>query len=461
MLKRPNCNQISFSHRDDLRAHILSGVPTLYYGSQTSTVLPFDQLRVNLPALESKDFYFADLSSLPKEMKLIGEDVLEIFGPVTWEEVRGFCHENGLDILVAPTDETATVLAGLATSCTGERSFGFGTLREQVVECAYLNNQGETVILKKEVNLSGNGLCSDDEANCLMNYQRESKRYESFKNGPFPRLKSEIDLMIGTEGQLGVLVSAKLKVGKKEETTFLFIRLPKWEEDFSLHFKIYEASQSLRGEVRCCELLDANSWHFLDDDNIFWKGNDIIFLEMPVTEVEKVFEYLIRQVPELDPESIFEVPSSKCHELRVSIPRTINERNARAGVTKKGTDIQMVGASFKDLLIKYRELSKMGIRYNLFGHFGDGHLHFNFLPKKNEVDLCHHALLKLYSWVKEHQGSPFAEHGIGLVKRPYIQEFYGDTQLKTFKLLKRKLDPQNIFFPYGFMSPLESTIEVN
>ena len=141
----------------------------------------------------------------------------------------------------------------------------------------------------------------------------------------------------------------------------------------------------------------------------------------------------------------------------MKVPRLTFERNSQMGVVKKGTDVQMPTDKFKNLLDIYREMGKVGIEYNLFGHFGDAHLHFNFMPTKNDASKCDEILENLYKQVKELQGSPFAEHGIGLIKQKFIKEFYTQDQLEFFQILKQVYDPKNKFFPTGFMSIYKET----
>lgn len=144
--------------------------------------------------------------------------------------------------------------------------------------------------------------------------------------------------------------------------------------------------------------------------------------------------------------------ASKCRDLRVSVPRAIFEANTRMGVTKKGTDVQVRGEDFKKLLDYYRVLSEKGVAYNLFGHFGDAHLHFNFMPTPDKNDYCNELLETLYVKVLEWKGSPFAEHGIGVIKRKFIEPFYSEHQKEIFRKLKTTYDPKGQFFPEGFMS---------
>ena len=57
----------------------------------------------------------------------------------------------------------------------------------------------------------------------LSEYQKSYASYRHFKNAPFPRFEKETDLMIGTEGQLGVITEAIIATKKKVPTSFFFI----------------------------------------------------------------------------------------------------------------------------------------------------------------------------------------------------------------------------------------------
>ncbi len=88
----------------------------------------------------------------------------------------------------------------------------------------------------------------------------------------------------------------------------------------------------------------------------------------------------------------------------------------------------------------------------LFGHIGDGNLHVNvmkpdamdkpsFLAKTKEAD---HDMFAL---VKRHGGSISAEHGIGLLKKPYLAYSRSPDEIAVMKAIKRALDPHGILNP--------------
>jgi len=422
----------------------------LFVASQTSTVIPYHLLEQRLTAwaegkgLES--ITVADLSRLPKEMDLDAEGNLHIKGMVTWEEAIAFCQVRGRTIMTYPTEQLAAIPAGVATSATGERCFGFGTLRNQVRSLSFVSGKGELIKLSRDRKL--------DSIPGLDAYRDSYKAFENFKNAPFPRFDVETDLLTGTEGQLGPIVEVELETTPLEDVRYFFILLPPWEETLTPHLELFEKVQAFKGAVLSCELLDRHCMSLLSKANQLGSDQDVMFLEVRGEEeaFDQVFEELLMDFEHIDDESIFEISEERFHEIRAEVPRAIFENNQRMGVEKKGTDIQVRDRDFKTLLETYLQGTQMGLPYFLFGHFGNAHLHFNFLPKADEVARCNEYFEDLYADVLKWQGSPFAEHGIGLIKQRYIQPFLSDVHYRVFRELKQVYDPKNLFFPMGFMN---------
>src|SRR5690606_24975752 len=109
------------------------------------------------------------------------------------------------------------------------------------------------------------------------------------------------------------------------------------------------------------------------------EGQDLVFLEIRDADFEQVYEELLSKLEHVSEDDMFQMTANACHALRMEVPRAVFERNTRMGVTKKGTDVQVGPNDFGKLLAHYREMAKIGVEYNLFGHFGDAHLHFNFM----------------------------------------------------------------------------------
>ena len=437
-------NKITISSREALSSHILSGRPTFYYGSATSTVIPYDKIEATLGPLEGEELVWANLSTMPSNLELDNSNNLIVTGPVCWQEAKAFCRSKGRDIMTSPTEELASILSGLATSATGERCFGFGTLRDQVQEVEYCSHRGEFswVSAVREI----------DEVDSLKSYQSDYEKFKSFKNAPFPRIEKEADFLIGTEGQLGVITSAKIQTTELVERTFIFLKLPRWEENMEPHLEIFEKVQNFKDEIFSCELLDENSMKALPAEEKVSESGDVIFLEVKSNSFDNIYEKLLSTIELVKEDNIFEISANRCHQLRMNVPRYTFEKNFQMGVVKKGTDVQVNSKDFRALLEFYKSWTDIGIDYNLFGHFGDAHLHFNFLPTSSQIEICQQRLEELYKFVSEIDGSPFAEHGIGLIKQKFITHFWNSNQYDLFNELKKIHDPKGIFFPLGYLS---------
>lgn len=437
----------TFYSLEDLVSHLKAHHPTFYFSSQTSTVIPYDKLDTLLPWSNEKDYFLGDLSKLPSKLELKDNGNMVLRGGVSWEEAKKFLRSKGRNLKTSPTEQLALITAGVATSCTGERCFGFGTMRSQVVRLKYLNFNGEEIELKR-----------DDEfksaSSNLKSYQNDFASYKTFKNAPYPRFEKAIDLMIGTEGQLGIVTEVEIETVENYDLTYVFMLLPKWETDFAPHMEIFQAVQSHRDAIMSCELLDANCMNYLKPDEKLGNNQDVILLEVRSDKFDEIYGDVLCNLTLITPDDVFEIAENKYHNVRAGVPRAIFEENSKMGVVKIGTDVQVRGDDFPELIKFYRQAASIGVRYCLFGHFGDAHLHFNYMPTKEQSPKCLEEIQKLYDNVFAWKGSPFAEHGIGLLKQKYIKRFHGQNQLGLFSDLKKEHDPFNQFFPQGFMGQL-------
>ncbi len=435
----------TFYSQEDLARHLQTHRPSFYFSSKTSTVVPYDKLDSLLPWKKDEDYYLCDLSKLPPHMELTSSGNLILRGAVSWEEAKKFLKSQGRNLKTSPTEQLALITAGVATSCTGERCFAFGTMRSQVVRLKYLNFKGEEKELHRNTPLNTSSAF-------FKKYSEDYAKYASFKNAPYPRFEKEIDLMIGTEGQLGLVTEVEIETVEDLAVNYVFMLLPRWEEDMGPHLEIYEAVQPHRNSIISCELLDANCMNYLKPDEKLGNNQDVIFLEIKSDAFEEIYGNVLCGLKLTPADEVYEIAESKFHHVRAGVPRAIFERNSQMGVVKVGTDVQVSQERYPDLLNFYRDAAKLGVNYCLFGHFGDAHLHFNYMPTKDESAKCLDKLLELYNKVLEWKGSPFAEHGIGLLKQKYIKRFHGENQLGLFHDLKKEHDPHNQFFPQGFMS---------
>jgi len=87
-----------------------------------------------------------------------------------------------------------------------------------------------------------------------------------------------------------------------------------------------------------------------------------------------------------------------------------------------------------------------------FGHIGDGNLHINVLKPDGTEDAeflaqCEHVTKLLAQVLARFDGSISAEHGIGLVKKGYLDSTRSAPEIALMKAVKRAFDPQGLLNP--------------
>lgn len=87
-----------------------------------------------------------------------------------------------------------------------------------------------------------------------------------------------------------------------------------------------------------------------------------------------------------------------------------------------------------------------------FGHIGDGNVHLNILkpgalPAERFFEQCASVSEQVFELVQQHGGSVSAEHGVGLLKKPYLRYSRSGQEVEYMRAIKRLFDPNNIMNP--------------
>lgn len=132
----------------------------------------------------------------------------------------------------------------------------------------------------------------------------------------------------------------------------------------------------------------------------------------------------------------------------------MSEVQSREGASIKH-DVSVPVAAVPQLItlgIAAAEAVQPGIRAVAFGHLGDGNIHFNFSQPEGAdgkafmegAEAVHEAV---YAVVLELGGSVSAEHGIGQLKTKLLKQVKDPVALSMMKSIKSALDPKGILNP--------------
>jgi glycolate oxidase len=95
-----------------------------------------------------------------------------------------------------------------------------------------------------------------------------------------------------------------------------------------------------------------------------------------------------------------------------------------------------------------RSTERLGLRTVSYGHAGDGNLHVNFLyDDPSEFGALEQGIEQLFRDVVELEGTLSGEHGIGVLKAPYLAIEQSEELIALQRDLKRVFDPQGLLNP--------------
>jgi FAD/FMN-containing dehydrogenase len=143
--------------------------------------------------------------------------------------------------------------------------------------------------------------------------------------------------------------------------------------------------------------------------------------------------------------------------VREGIPEAMSHAPGCGGVVFK-YDVSLPQSQMYDLVTRLRGQmkvlnstpnSKDKVFIVGYGHFGDGNIHLNVaLPHPDRADQMKRLDPTIYAAVRDAGGSISAEHGIGVLKTPYLSHSKSRVEIELMRQVKNIFDPKGILNPY-------------
>jgi D-lactate dehydrogenase (cytochrome) len=372
---------------------------------------------------------------------------------VILSDLQRAVDQEGLLYPPDPTERGCFIGGTVATNASGARTFKYGPTRNYIRRLKVVLASGEVVDLRRgEVRANPNGSIRVGKSIAvqLPSYRLPVTRKNASGYFVAPEMDA-VDLFIGSEGTLGVICEIEVRLLPKPEGLLSGVVFFVDEAD------VLELVREVRGRVdaRALEFFDRESLNFLRQKYPTIPGDAVaaLFFEQETTEATEEarlnqWQTLLDQHHALA-DSWFatnEQDQAKLREFRHQLPVLMNEWFGRYRQRKVSTDMAVPDDAFPGLFHLYKDtLQSSELRYTIFGHIGDNHVHVNILPRDDgEGARARELYVQFLKYAASVGGTLSAEHGVGKLKRDYLQHFYTANQLREMAALKKAFDPNGI-----------------
>lgn len=270
-------------------------------------------------------------------------------------------------------------------------------------------------------------------------------------------------LFLGSEGTLGIITAAVLKLFAKPRTSeTALVAVPTLDAAVELFRRLNDAAgDALSGfELMARIALDFCLRHIPGCTDPFGEPHPwYVLLKLTSPRPNDPLRDALEEVlgAAWDAGVVLdavvaqsETQAAELWRIRESIPEA---QKPEGGSIKNDVSVPLSRVpDFIDRATRAVEDALPGIRAVPFGHLGDGNIHFNL---SQPVGMDRAAYLAEWERIErivsdiaaELDGSFSAEHGIGELKRSSLLRYKSDVEIDLMRRLKRTLDPQGIMNP--------------
>jgi D-lactate dehydrogenase (cytochrome) len=369
-----------------------------------------------------------------------------------------------------PTFEGAFVGGVISTNAAGAATFKYGSTRPWVVGMTVVLATGDVLDLRR-----GEVTCSDGIFEVeLSSGHTTAVPVPTYRMPDVAKLSAGyyakpamdlIDLFIGSEGTLGIIVDATLRVIPRPRRAVALIPCDGDAQAVAV-------TSALRAEstVSAIEYMDARALRAVPNEAFARAGvprpsgeSVLLMVHMELSsdnDDEEMFDRLEVIFESCGIENLAAVAiaepgderaAKKLIELREAVPASVNALVAAAKHThpdleKTAGDMVVPFSRLADSIALYRQaFESRGLDYAIWGHVSDGNLHPNLIPRTlDDMERGREAIFEIARGVIGMDGAPLAEHGVGrsALKQRLLRELYGDQGIEQMRAVKRALDPE-------------------
>lgn len=340
-------------------------------------------------------------------------------------DLTKFVEEHGFFYPPDPGEKSATIGGNISTNAGGMRAVKYGVTRDYV--------RGLTVVLPTGQVIETGG--------------------KVVKNSSGYAVK---DLIIGSEGTLGIITQAVLKLlPLPQHSVSLLIPYENFRQAISM-VPIIVRSKCIPTAIEFMEretILYAEDYLGKRFPDSHYPAYLLLTVDgMSFEQVEREYTELARLCLEHGAADVFLVDTDERKESVWSARGAFLEAIKASAGELDECDVVVPRDKVAEFIIYTHQIAReLDIRIPSFGHAGDGNLHVYLcrdqLSGEEWQSKMKAAFDLMYAKAAEFHGLVSGEHGIGWAKRDFLAHLAGEEYMGLLQRIKAAFDPQNILNP--------------
>ncbi|RBQ77714.1 hypothetical protein FVER14953_05713 [Fusarium verticillioides] len=336
---------------------------------------------------------------------------------IGWMDLNEELAGHGL--FFPPDPGPGAMIGGMVgTGCSGTNAAAYGTMKDWVLSLTVVLADGTIIKTRQRARKSSAG-------------------YDLTRT------------FIGSEGTLGLVTEATLKLAVKPPCEAVAV---------STFPTLRDAASAVREvlsngiQVAAVEILDEVQMKSINDSaltRLKWKEEPTLFFKFTGSD-EFIMDHLAKQVGSITKQNhsttyTFACDETERNELWSARKNALWSMLAmRKSPTDKvwTTDVAVPLSRLPDIIeFAKADIEKSGLLGSIVGHVGDGNFHTLLLFPEEKRHIAEEVVHRMVDKAIEMKGTATGEHGVGLVKRDYLEKELGKEAVDAMRSMKNAFDP--------------------
>ncbi|MGD2106207.1 MAG: FAD-binding oxidoreductase [Nitrosopumilaceae archaeon] len=330
----------------------------------------------------------------------------------------------------------------IGNNASGSRTLKYGSTIDNLEEVTFVNGKGEKITLPKNQKYGKKILLISQRIE-KTKFPKVSKNSCGYRLDCINSLKDTHKTLAGSEGTLGIIVSAKIKIFDIPQSRILFV-------------VGYQSPQKAAEDCLKIKSTKPSAIEFVDNktlENIDFKfkknTNCLLFVEYDsdLNNIKNKFKNVVKGKIERSINTKNEIERWwKYRDLALSYSlKSIKQKDRVPHIIEDATvPLEKLGELF---LIIEKINKKFHTDTVMYGHAGNGNIHVRIISCRKKLKILDKIARTYFEQILKLGGTITGEHGDGIARSGFIKNQYGPKNYYLFKKIKRTFDPHEILNP--------------